>query len=216
MDRWEDGFTTQEAIFAWITSSCLYDPARMVHSEAKHTGGRKVRETRGMYQRFLTYARQQQQESTLGWAAPVDRDTVVQSALQFFGKWDLYCRILRVASAKTHASTNFTGKHVTQWTGVQGVPVRFVMDEVKRRLGGEELDVPQLDLQDIGGDPIDPVHWTLVAWQVGLEAMDNEAIRAFTVQVKEDLQKNGKLEFNWREAKERRAERKQQQQAAAT
>ncbi|TCD65111.1 hypothetical protein EIP91_003085 [Steccherinum ochraceum] len=206
-DRWKEGFTRQREVFEWISSSRFYDPSIMSRAESDHQGGRKAREARGMYQNFLTYAFETKNSGAYK-SSLIDKGTAVQSALQFFGKWDLYCRILRVAAVKTHANTVLSGKLVTEWTGVQGTPVRWVMDEVKKRLGGEEEDRPDLDYGDDGGSPMNSIHWTLFAWQAGLETMDVEAVRALTVEVKEEMEKDGRLAFDWREAKKRQAERK--------
>jgi len=205
MSRWMEGFATQEEIFDWISSSPYYNPGVMARSEADNQGGRRAREARGMYQNFLVYAR----EHTRAGASVSDRDTAVQTALQFFGKWDVLNQLLQVAAVKSHISASFTGKLVTEWTSVHGPPVRWIMDEVKKKLGGEEPDQSsQVHEQDASGNAIDPVHLSLAAWQESMGVMDVDAIRRMVEQVKEEMAKDGRLAFDWRAAKKREAERK--------
>lgn len=183
----------------------------MARSEADNQGGRRAREARGMYQNFLIYASGRVSSGGKGVVATaMDRDTAVQTALQFFGKWELYRRILYAVSVKNHVNSLFTGKLVAEWTSVHGPPVRWIMDEVKRRLGGDEVDKPPFDTEagDTSLDVIDPLHWTVSTWQVSMETMDITAVRNFTIQVKEEMDKNGQLAFDWREAKRRQIERK--------
>ncbi|THH18306.1 hypothetical protein EUX98_g8982 [Antrodiella citrinella] len=208
MSRWSEGFTTQDEIFEWISSSPYYNPGVMARSESDHQGGRKAREARGMYQNFLIYARRR----TNGKASVPDREAAMQTALQTFGRWDVYCRVLHVAAVKSHISASFTGKLVTEWTDAHGPPVRWLMDEVKKKLGGDQPDQDSLaDFQESEQSEfiIDPMHRTLCAWQIGMGAMNILAIRTLVEQVKEEMDKDGRLEFDWKEAKlKREAERK--------
>ena len=209
MERWTEGFSSQREIFAWIMSSRFYNPGIMTRSEADHQGGRRIREARPMYQDFLVHAKQ----NSDGFSAIWDKDTIVQNALQYFGKRELYCRILDVVAIKDHVKTVFTGKLVTEWTGITGPPVRWIMTEVQRRLGGEEVDKSEVQAATAAGDTIDACHMTMVVWQVKMKTMNATAVRNLTEQVKEEMDKEGKLKFDWREAKKREVEQKKAQAA---
>ena len=87
-----------------------------------------------MYQNFLEYATQLSQTQDTDQTIPA-QDQVLQTALHFFGKWDQYQSIVRTARAHEHLKRVFNGKIVGEWTGFDGILIKFVMDGVRERLG---------------------------------------------------------------------------------
>lgn len=213
MERWERGFSSQTEIFSWLASSRFFDSRSMLRSNTGNTSNMKARDARTMYQNFLVYA----QDCDSG-SKKLDADAVLGEALDFFGKRDLYTVFGHIAAAKRHIGSIFTGRLVQEWTGLQGVPVRFVMDEVRARLGGEDVlsIVAGISLDSLPSGDIDPVHLTLRAWESAMESMSVDEVKTMVVRVKEELAAGGKLEFDWRAAKQRKAEQKRLRAEAQT
>ncbi|KAH9950553.1 hypothetical protein B0H21DRAFT_499013 [Amylocystis lapponica] len=212
MDQWAAGFASQRAVFDWAASSTLFDAPRLARRNVGRASTKKALEVRTMYQAFLMYAC----ERAAG-AAP--RAEVTQdAALRFFGKDAEHDALLHAARARQHAREVFTGKLVEEWTGVRGVPVRWVMDGVRERLGGELRE----DGAAMGGAPVQ-VHGAastqlpvarLTPWESAMFPLSVDEVRALVIQVKDEMQAAGKLEFDWRAAKARKMERKLMQQSA--
>ena len=226
VERWKQGFTTQREVFTWVSNSPYFDARRMARSDADQIGRRKAREVRGMYQNFLAYANELAVvsigSSNNRLTKQEVRDATLQAALDYFGKRKLYGRLLRVAKVKERVKTVFTGKMVIQWTGLQGLAIRWVMDEVRTRMGadgandedGSSLaDAPAASSEGVQRAAeeeasILPSHLTLAAWEYRLEAMSVDEVQALIMQVKEEMYDNGQLEHNWREAKRAKAKGK--------
>ena len=103
---------------------------------------------------------------------------------------------------QNRAKEILNGTNVQLWTGLQGMPVRFVMDEVKERLSS---------MPAVGSAPAMAMDEVQVWQRVWLEMSDDE-VRALVVNVKEELQEKGELEFDWRAAKAAKLERKRQKE----
>lgn len=210
MDRWQRGFSTQEEIFLWLCSSRLFDPTTMLRSEEGLSRARvKANVIRPMYQKFLYFTRSR--------ATNTRRDhlgDVFGDALEFFGRRPLYTVLLRIAEIKKHVATNFTGTAIKNWTGLNGVPIRFTMEEVKRQLGGDEVltTVSGIHLDSLPAVDINAVHLTLRVWECTMSGMSAEAIQQMVVRLKEELQSAGKLDYDWRAAKQRKEEKRRNEE----
>lgn len=208
MDRWTQGFTSEQDIFAWIASSRFFDPRRMVRSEESNTYKTKARNDRKMYQHFLDFART--------CAEPPQRyvsDHVLNEAVDTFGKRPLHTVIVRIAEIKRYVTANFSGALVQGWTGLQGMPIRITMNEVRSRLGGEGLPtvVSGIPLDSLPSDDIDPVHLTLRAWESTMAGLSADEIKDMVVAAKGELAAEGKLTVDWKAEKQRKAELKKLQ-----
>lgn len=156
-----------------------------------------------MYQHFLEFIRLD--ESIRRYSRPrITSQTALDMALSHFGRRALYDSLLHSAEVKKHVKSTFTGKQVEAWTGLKGMPVRFVMDEVKRKLGGTELVPVDIEVNN----SIERLHVTLAVWEDTLFGMASDAIQQLVVETKEELNQAGTLEFDWQEAKRLSAERK--------
>lgn len=156
-----------------------------------------------MFQRFLQFV--QLDDSLRRFARPgLTSQEAIDKALAHFGRRALYDFLLHVAEVKKHAKMIFTGKLVEEWTGLKGMSIRLVRDEVKRKLGGTETLPVTVDVDS----NIEPVHITLATWEETLFGMSYDALRQLVMDTKEEMDKSGKLKFDWREAKKLSAERK--------
>lgn len=152
-----------------------------------------------MYQRFLVYAQRHE--------APCPQLPSALEAINVFGKRSLHDALLHVAAAKKHVQSVFTGKLVQAWTGVSGMPVRFVMDETKRRLGGEGImhTVAGISIDTLQPEGIPAMHLTLRVWESAMAEMSADQVKTLVMEVKLELEAEGKLDFDWRAAKQKRA-----------
>lgn len=156
-----------------------------------------------MFQNFLGFARTCD--------IPAQRyvpDEIQGEAIDFFGKRPLYTVLMRIAEVKRYVTANFNGTLVREWTGLQGVLVRITMNEVKGRLGGEEVlsVVSDVSLDSLPSNNIEPGHFTLRTWENTIAGIPVDEIKAMTVRAKEELEVEGKLKRDWRGTKERKAE----------
>ncbi|KAI0785256.1 hypothetical protein C8Q75DRAFT_686109, partial [Abortiporus biennis] len=148
LDRWKQGFATQSDVFQWVASSPYFDPRLLSRADTANNARRKARDARPMYQNFLKYVRSIAGTSNNGDTQVHDpssvkekgkhrerKQAIMSNVLTRYGKRALYDALLRVASIKQHVKDVYTGRLVTEWTGVQGTPVRWIMNEVERRLG---------------------------------------------------------------------------------
>ncbi|EIW59501.1 uncharacterized protein TRAVEDRAFT_71548 [Trametes versicolor FP-101664 SS1] len=212
MERWEQGFETQDEVVRWAASSPFARAlaARLQSGESK-LSLKERGEGRPMRQKFIDYLQAEEvpdaeSEPNLPvFATSCDRVDKIDAALRYFGKHDEYTAILDAARANTRAKAILNGNNVREWTGVTGTPTRFILDEVKERLtaraGSATVSVAMAE--------------AIPAWQHTLLGMSDDEVRALTMSVKEDLEAAGKLEFDWRAAKAAKLERKKQQAAAA-
>ncbi len=222
-ERWKQGFATQREIFDCVSSSSYFDAHCMARSDADQIGRQKAREMRGMYQNFIAYANELASKPYNNQQSQLTRDEIKdatqEAALVFFGKKQLYDKLLEVAKVKRQAKAVFTGKLVMQWTGLDGMPVRWVKEEVQKRLGGEGPSVdhesPSLNGELAKLSPAEaeeacilPTHFTLTAWERSLEGMAIEDVQALVTQVKQEMHENGQFGDNWRELRRLKAEKK--------
>lgn len=211
MDRWKQGFFAEEDIFLWLASSRFYNPHRMLrHEESLSRGKTKAAEDRPMYQRFLNFSRSQAIATT----RRMDPGNVPSDAVDFFGKRALYTVLLRVAEIKSHVKTNFTGVLVTKWTGLEGMLVHLTMKEVRQQLGGDELltMVSGIPLDSLPVGDVNTVHLTLRVWESTMYGLSADEIKQMAVRVKGELEAEGKLKYDWRAAKQKKAEGTEQKQ----
>ena len=215
MDRWEQGFSTQAEVFDWVATSQYFDSAKLARSDMLNGTRKRARDTRTMFQNFLDWTLEHsmstmKMEDGKGRLIHHRRD-VIEHALRTFGKRELFLRLVHVGEIKQKIKQVFSGKLVTEWTGVQGTPVRWIMDEVQNRSEqslSAERSLPSLDGVNGTLEAIDPSLLNVPAWQVAMGVMSPEEIKELTIQVKEELGEKGKLSYDIKAAKKRKAERK--------
>lgn len=212
MERWEQGFETQDEVVRWVASSPFAHAlaARLQSGESK-LSLKERGEGRPMRQKFIDYLQAEdipddESEPNLSvFAMSSDRADKIDAALRYFEKHDEYAAILDAARGSTRAKAMLNGNNVREWTGVTGTPTRFILDEVKERLtaraGNATVSAAMAE--------------AIPARQRALLGMSDDEVRALTLNVKEDLEAAGKLEFDWRAAKAAKLERKKQQAVAA-
>ncbi|KAI0335938.1 hypothetical protein GY45DRAFT_1292590 [Cubamyces sp. BRFM 1775] len=222
MERWKRGFTSEAEIFDWVTSS----PFAMALAErlkAKDDGsdaspsGKDRGEGRAMRQNFIallqSYEFPEEVQSSVGssvFATWGNRREKLEATLKHFGKDKEYAAILNAAQAAVRAKAVLNGKNVQEWTGIMGMPARYILDEMKERLAKLQLG------SEPDGDAVaSSVVREIPAWQYPLLEMSDEEVRELMVKVKEDLDAAGKLEYDWRAAKAAKLARKRQAELAA-
>ncbi|TBU47768.1 hypothetical protein BD309DRAFT_998116 [Dichomitus squalens] len=212
MDRWRQGFTTQHDIFAWLATSPFIHVLVARYRSPEYEASTKERlHDRPMRMKFINYLRTQElpactsgiSSTTSLFAVEGNVPEKIDAALRFFGKAEERAALVYASRAQKRAKELLNGTNLNAWTGVNGKPIRFVMDEVKERLGC---------LPAAGGGPASPVTAVVEPWQRALSEMEEEELRTLVVSVKEEMEKDGRLEFDWRAAKTARLEKKQQQQ----
>ncbi|KAI0354927.1 hypothetical protein OH77DRAFT_1425528 [Trametes cingulata] len=214
MDRWKRGFATQDELFGWVASSPFAVPlaARFKSGESKPPAKQRV-EARPMRQNFVKFLQehdftaQAAAESSV-FARHEGRGEKLEAALRHFGKYEEYTAILRAARAQERSKAVLNGTNVTEWTGVSGAPVRFILDEVKDRLAARLHP-------ETAGSREPAVAGDIPAWQLVLLNMSDDEVRTLIVSVKEELDAAGKLVFDWRAARAAKLERRRLKEAEA-
>ncbi|KAJ3547059.1 hypothetical protein NM688_g5440 [Phlebia brevispora] len=204
VEQWTQGFTTQREIFEWVASSPFFDVRKLSSRDSPAPFAKlKARDIRPMFQNFLEFARMD--SSVLLYSSPrYPGHTALDMALEYFGRRALYDFLLRFAEVKKYVKASFTGKQVEQWTGLKGIQVRMVMDEVRRKLGGAELLPVEIDADS----NIDPIHVTLAVWENAMFDMPLDELRQLVLDTHDEMSKTGGLEYDWKEAKKQSAARK--------
>ncbi|RPD62400.1 hypothetical protein L226DRAFT_568817 [Lentinus tigrinus ALCF2SS1-7] len=205
MHRWEQGFASQEDIFRWITTSPFALPLLTRYRSADYKSSAKERaDTRPMRIDFIRFLRNTTfqplvTDTSSPFSSSGDYDKKLDAALKHFGKDREHAALRYVGQAQRRAREILNGKTVQQWTGVQGMPVRFIMDEVKDRLSDTSPCPDEV-----------PGAKDVPAWQVALLRMSDAEVRTLVVEVKEEMAQDGRLSFDWRAAKAAKEEKKRQ------
>lgn len=146
MTSWEAGFSTQHAVFEWITTSRLFHPSR--HRESARRAHR--RSGRAMYHDFLKWVLELDDSGQWTDIQPLTRLEVVDQAKEYFGKREEYDALVRMKQKSMHLKAVFSGHLVMEWTGLQGKVITEVMNIVRAEVSEEQMleltvdDVKQL------------------------------------------------------------------------
>ncbi|KAI0670856.1 hypothetical protein C8Q78DRAFT_1032324 [Trametes maxima] len=207
MERWEKGFTTQDEVFHWIATSPFAIPlAERLEARDPQLSAKGKVEARPMRQRFVTFMQTHEfsppstPEASI-FAALGNKDAKVQEALRYFGKDKQHAAYVYASRAAKRAKEVLNGRNVQEWTGVMGMPVRFVLDETKERLAAGQTSTGIPDGSEVP------------AWQSSLLNMSDNEVKALVVSVKEELDAAGKLVFDWQAAKAAKLEKQGQHKA---
>ncbi|KAH9854649.1 hypothetical protein C2E23DRAFT_893954 [Lenzites betulinus] len=199
MERWKRGFATQDEVIQWVATSPLAASfaARLKSGESKLLPKEKG-DGRPMRQKFISFLKQHEFDTATDsvFTSPSDREKKMHEALRYFGKDKEYAAILDIERAGKRAKVILNGSNVQNWTGANGMPVRYILDEVKVRLAARSS----------GTEPV--VSEEVPTWQRALLDMSDEEVRELTVTVKEELDAAGKLAFDWRAAKAAKLKKK--------
>ena len=200
MRRWEQGFASQEDIFRWIATSPFVLPlVKRYRSPNYRASTKEARPMRIDFIRFLgnpAFEPSVTDPSSV-FAGSASHETKLETALKHFGKDKEHATLVYIGRAQRRAREVLNGRTVQQWTGVQGMPVRFIMDEVKDRLSDTSLCTDEA-----------PPSTDVPTWQRALMPMSEEEVRALVVEVKTQLEQDGRLSFDWRAAKAAKQEKK--------
>lgn len=210
MDRWKQGFTSEEDVFKWAATSPFILPLVARYRAADYTPS--IKDTRPLRQHFVKYLQTHDvdvvpaESSAAVFAVPGNEtlDEKVQAALRYFGKQEEHAKLLHKGRAQRRARAILNGTNVQEWTGVRGMPIRFILDEVKERLSATNAAGAPAAVAD-----------AVPGWQNALLETADEEVRKLVVKAKEELDEAGKLAFDWRTAKAARLERKRQREQAS-
>ncbi|TFK91124.1 hypothetical protein K466DRAFT_583112 [Polyporus arcularius HHB13444] len=212
MHRWEQGFASQEDIFQWIATSPFVLPiVARYRSSAYQAPSKKRVDSRPMRIDFMRYLQNPTfkppvTETSSVFGSSENCEGKLDAALKFFGKDEEHAALLYVGRAQRHAREILRGKTVQEWTGVEGMPVRIIMDEVKDRLSNSAPPSCEAAVNHIKSE--------VPVWQRALLRMSAEEVRVLVVEVKEELEKDGRLSFDWRAAKAAKEEKKREKEFA--
>ncbi|KDQ62439.1 hypothetical protein JAAARDRAFT_30349 [Jaapia argillacea MUCL 33604] len=141
LDTWKQGFSSQKEIFQWVETSRFFEPRRLVKASTFETPNAKERslEDRGMYQSFLVHVREiASQQDVDTWPRLKTKAEIRDEALTYFDKKEAYERLVHDNWVKARVRATWNGNKVIEWTGLWGLRVRELMQEVERRVGGKE------------------------------------------------------------------------------
>lgn len=242
VEGWITGFSTQRELFDWILSSAPLraSATRILNGKTNPNEASKVLP---LHRAFLAYV---EQFNSTAPAPPLSNpntdfkpvlpasyfgetcEAFTEYAVQYFGRTVELDTIYHIDRTRNHAKQVFTGKEVSKWTDIQGVPVRWIMDEVKRVLSlpssgsdtsdGAHISAPE-DATSTVVVPEDLNRVTLPSlepWEIALYDMNQEQVRKIVLEAKDTLKNQGKLYFDWRAEKARKAAEKIQKEAAST
>ncbi|KDR82865.1 hypothetical protein GALMADRAFT_238482 [Galerina marginata CBS 339.88] len=134
-----NGFKTKREVFEWVASMKYFD-AR--HFRSSGPGISKVKAERTMYAEFVEWIEQTKPLSGLhtGLSRQERHARVRDEALLFFKKKEEFDSIALDRSNRAKLKELFSGSRVRDWAqlGEYWKGVKLVMEEVRRRLGGEE------------------------------------------------------------------------------
>ncbi|CCM01876.1 uncharacterized protein FIBRA_03947 [Fibroporia radiculosa] len=226
-DRWTEGFATEQEIFEWIASSVLFRPHTVAPADNGHTAGRNGRKVRFMYQNFLAYARDlaharpaAAQPSVVvslseGVArSPIRAGITADDALRFFRKEAEHAALIRSSDIKQHAREVFSGKLLEGWTGMRGLPVKWLMDTARERLEQAHAQTrPEDYRKDVsqtvifGHDLLGKEPFVVSSWELALWSMSMSEVRSFILQIQDDMTRAGTCERNWEKERSRKAKK---------
>ncbi|KZV86999.1 hypothetical protein EXIGLDRAFT_213374 [Exidia glandulosa HHB12029] len=135
MSPWTTGFASQRAVFDWVRSSRLFHP--VCHRESTRRMHR--RDARGMYLDFLQYVRDLEDSGAYDGVEQLVPADVVAQAKREFGKEEEYNAIVQTNRRRAHIKAVFNGNLVMEWTGVQGLAVRRIMNAVRAVVSEDEM-----------------------------------------------------------------------------
>ncbi|PCH40136.1 hypothetical protein WOLCODRAFT_136680 [Wolfiporia cocos MD-104 SS10] len=201
-ERWAAGFATQRELFEWVATSRLFDARRVAPTDRVLGRGAQRRE---MYQSFLEHAR-----ARAGSGAPPAGITQ-DDALRFFGRDAEHAALLRASRVKQHARETFAGRRIEEWTGMHGLPVKWVMDAARRKLE-REAAAAHSSLTGVPAMPADGKSalsryepFAMCAWEVALSEMSVDEVRSLVLEVKGEMERTGEFEALWEKERERKA-----------
>lgn len=237
IEIWKAGFSTRHELFDWITSSPLFDALTFDMNKSDSMRKQTTRDL-PLCRAFSAYVKERAAQRDLSLSslslssssdsatAPAraikakDRETARAEAVEYFGKTDELKTILHIARVRKHVKEVFDPPLIQEWTSVEGVPVRYVMDEVKRVISPEPAQSPPANANAPAGSdttsapaagatvssngPHSAILAPLEGWESALFTLDLDQVRKIVLQAKETLGAQGKLYFDWRAAKARK------------
>ena len=198
-------------MFDWVATSRLFNALKVAPAEQSHNRGKKRRGPRTMYQSFLEYARERADDPA--YTPPAETFTQ-DDVLRFFGKEAEHAALIHASRVKQNARDVFAGTVVEEWTGMKGLPVKWVLDEARQRLNERytrehpsEEDIKTTALARQPGHEVEAALLTIAPWEYALFAMNVERVQRFVVDVKEEMEASGTFEANWQKEHARKAEK---------
>ncbi|KAF9483526.1 hypothetical protein BDN70DRAFT_990382 [Pholiota conissans] len=147
LQTYNKGFKTKKEVYEWAVSTKYFDPAQFRSSGLGFT---KVKPQRTMYSDFVTWV-EMSNASHLPNKPRISRECrhakVREEALIYFNKKQEFEALSKARSDRSRLKESFSGSLVRDWTklGECGKGVKLIMDEVRRRLGGEDGVLEYLD-----------------------------------------------------------------------
>jgi hypothetical protein len=144
MEAYGNGFQTRREVFQWAASCKYFDHSRF---QTRGEGFKKVKQDRRMYAEFVDWVEESRPhlaESTLELNPPLPRAErhakAREDALLFFDKREAFDAIVRARTNRQRFKAFFNGSLVRHWAELSDgdwEAVKLIVDEVRRRLGGD-------------------------------------------------------------------------------
>lgn len=156
METYRKGFQTRREVFQWAVSCKYFDHRRF---QTRGEGITKVKQERRMYTEFIEWVEESRSrlatESRPELNIPLPRAErcarAKEDAMLFFHKWEDFEAIIKARTGRQRFKAGFNGTLVQEWAELSGAnweDVKMIMDEVKKKLGG---DAGILDVLDTYG-----------------------------------------------------------------
>ncbi|KAH6912670.1 hypothetical protein BKA70DRAFT_1097375 [Coprinopsis sp. MPI-PUGE-AT-0042] len=146
-ETYDSGFKTKEEVFQWVSSMKWFDPRYF--DGGSRPGKKKVKADRKMYAEFVQWVNDRRPTSLD--VPPVSDQAISQAteselyrsvreeALKHFNKASEYNAAQTARETQQKVRSVFSGHQVRDWAdlGEHWKGVKMIMDEVRKRMGGE-------------------------------------------------------------------------------
>ena len=144
METYRKGFQTRREVFQWAATCKYFDHRRF---QTRGEGLPKVKQERRMYAEFIEWveeSRSRLETESPELNMPLPRAErccrVREDALMFFDKREEFEAITSARTGRQRFKAGFNGTLVRQWAELSEADwegVKLIMDEVKKKLGGD-------------------------------------------------------------------------------
>jgi len=139
METYHTGFQTRREVFQWAASCKYFDHSRF---QTRGEGFKKVKQDRRMYAEFVDWVEESRPHLAESGGLPRSERYAKarEDALLFFDKREAFDDIVRARINKQRFKSFFNGSLVRHWAELSDgdwLAVKLIVDEVRRRLGGD-------------------------------------------------------------------------------
>lgn len=142
LDRYTQGFKTNDELFAWLKTSRWFEPRFLARAHPV-MDKRAAKNQRSMYNDFARQCEELAGEvggpDAYSEHRKPDVDAWREEALIFFGKKEEYDQIAQNNILERAYREKFSGKKIIEWTGLYGLIIRDIMAQIRKQYSKEDL-----------------------------------------------------------------------------